>query len=281
MANNYIPNELYNKKTLFSLGGASLGVWLFTTVIGNVFNFDVSNYKWVGLIVAIFLSFVGGFSIGKLNFQQYTIIFFNGLLIYVTACGIDSINHSGLPRNKNQIKTASIIPFTGEKIWWAPKELTDSIIRLEKTIKLQNKQILISEIKIKRILDSCSVFEVHLDKQKKIDYEALYNQQLQENKKLKDNIDILNMNKAKSNKIKGNKNDTLIFDGRISDANILMLKKTSKLCDNLVKKLDSFNSTGRYNPGTYSVSFLQKDIFEFKNFLNIYITDIDYLLNKK
>jgi hypothetical protein len=77
--------------------------------------------------------------------------------------------------------------------------------------------------------------------------------------------------------------DTLSFDFQISEANVLMLKKTSLLCEAIEKKLDNFNSSGKYNPGTYNVSYLQKDIFEFQNFLKNYISDINTLLsnNKK
>jgi hypothetical protein len=282
MANNYIPTELYNKKTLFSLGGASLGVWLFTTVIGNVFNFDTSNYKWIGFVVALFLSFTGGYSIGKLNFQKYTIIFFNGLLIYVTACGIDSINHSTVSKDKNRINKSAIIPYTESKIWWASIELTDSIKDLREIVKLQNREILQKEVRIKSIIDSCTVTPTNLN-ENEIDYKSLYNIQLLEIKKLKETILAFNKQTEKTNKPKSNTKDTLTFNTRINDANALMLKKTSELCENIEKKLDNFNSSGRYNPGTYSVSYLQKDIFEFQTFLKNYVADINKLLtnNKK
>lgn len=289
MANNNMPTELFNTKTLFTQGGSSTAVWASTAVLGYVFNLDMSNYKWIGLIVAISLAFVGGLSIGKLNFQKYTVLFFNGLLIYVTACGIDSINHGELSLNKNQSK-ATIIPFTNSMIWWAPKELTDSIYSLKRTISLQKTENIVNQIRIKRILDSCSLYNTILDKRLgNADYEALYKQQLLENRKLQENIIILEkenleiQKNAKGLTVKKQNNviDSLHLNKVISEANVLTLKQTGELCYNLANKLDNFSSSGKYTPGTYNVSFLLVDILFFRQYLSKSIEDINTLVNKK
>lgn len=284
MSNNYIPGELFNKKTLFSLGGASLGVWLFTTVIGSVFNFDTSNYKWLGLIVALVLSFGGAFSVVKWNFQQYVIVFFNGLLIYVTACGIDSINHSKDSVKTNQIKS-SIIPFTSDKIWWEPKEMTNKIDELNKIIISQNGNILKLDFRIKSVIDSCnSKTELTELKpgQSTSDYEVMYRNLLVENNKLKEINKKLST--ATLTKKEYTAKDTTASAGKlninISKANSIILRKTSDLCYNLLVKLNNFSSSGKYNPGTYNVSFLQKDIYEFQNYLEKNMEDINFLLEE-
>jgi len=279
MAVTSAPSELYNKKTLFSLGGASLAVWLFTTVIGNVFGIHVSDYKWIGLVVALFLSFAGARNFWKLNVQLSIVAFFNGLLIYVTACGIDAINHSSTPLKK-QTAEASILPFSQSKIWWAPVELTDSIAGLEKQVSVQTGEIQNKNQRIKSIIDSCSVLSEHTDKVNEVDYKSLYYEQLEENKKLR----AAKRSDQVSAQVPTNTDtpkDTLKDDkinAHISSANIAMLKKSSVLCNDLLNKLDDFNNSGVYNRGTNTISYLQKDIIVFQSFLKGYLKDVKALI---
>ncbi|HEU5290041.1 MAG TPA: hypothetical protein VFU05_05305, partial [Cyclobacteriaceae bacterium] len=125
--NASIPTELYTPKTMFSLGGGSAAVWIFTTILAWVFHVDVDKYKWIGLCVAMALSFIGAATVKKLSVRLSTVAFFNGLLIYITAVGIDSINQ-GINSEKTSAKTeAALISFTAHKPWWPAVTLLDSI----------------------------------------------------------------------------------------------------------------------------------------------------------
>ena len=107
-------------------------------------SIDRQNIKWVGLIVALFLAYLGALNLHKkLNLNLTTVAFFNGLLIYITASGIDAINHNIKISDKSSPKKeASFLPFTDGQIWWAPKELEDSITALKEIVKIKNLEIL-------------------------------------------------------------------------------------------------------------------------------------------
>jgi hypothetical protein len=125
MAGPITQTELYNTKSLYSLSGSAAAVWLFTTILALVFNVDTDKYKWIGLCVALAISFIGILRLRKMSLTYGTIAFFNGLLIYVTAVGIDSINQ-GVKRNGDVVQEA-LIPFTAGKPWWATTSVVDSI----------------------------------------------------------------------------------------------------------------------------------------------------------
>jgi hypothetical protein len=148
MEKKFISNELYDNKTLFTLSGASMGVWLFTAVLTNVFSINANSIKWVGLVVALFLAYIGAFNLyKKLNLKLATVAFFNGLLIFITASGIDSINHNIKTLDQSSTKiVSSLLPFTENQIWWTPKELPDSIIVLNEIVN--TKELEISKLNI-------------------------------------------------------------------------------------------------------------------------------------
>lgn len=136
-------NQLYSSKTLFTLSGASSGVWLLTNVISNVFDVDLSYVKWIGLTMSLFLAFLGAINLNKkLNLNLGTVAFFNGLLIFVTASGIDSINHGlGEKKEKKEVKESALIPFLSENIWWFPQNVKDSLTELSDSIDVVNEQV--------------------------------------------------------------------------------------------------------------------------------------------
>jgi hypothetical protein len=135
MADLALPDQLYNKRTLFTLSGSSVSVWLFTIVIGHVFEFK-EEQRWIGLLVALVLSFIGALQSRKMNLSQGTVAFFNALLIYVTAVGLDSINH-GVGKadepGKDQAKIGSLIPFLASDPWWTPVQVVSDnrVLRAE------------------------------------------------------------------------------------------------------------------------------------------------------
>jgi hypothetical protein len=147
MADLALPDQLYNKRTLFTLSGSSVSVWLFTIVIGHVFNFK-EEQRWIGLLVALVLSFVGAMQSRKMNLSQGTVAIFNALLIYVTAVGLDSINHGvgkgGEPK-KEEAKIGALIPFLASDPWWTPVQvLSDNRVLRAKNDSLTTANLTIA-----------------------------------------------------------------------------------------------------------------------------------------
>src|SRR5260221_3527206 len=137
MANANIQSELYTTKTLFTLGGSSAAVCLFTGVMASVYGIDQYHYKLIGLIVAVVLSYIGALKLKKLEALSLTVAFFNGLLIYVTAVGINSINQ-GIKGNKEIVSYATLLAPSYDKAWWPTSLLQDSILYLKATLNKAN-----------------------------------------------------------------------------------------------------------------------------------------------
>lgn len=150
--------KLYDKKSLFILGCASLAVWLTTTVLGGVFEVDLDNYKWIGLIVALFISYIGIFQTGKIEISKLIVAFFNGLLIYIAASGIDSINE-GI--NKGESNKSALFELSWNKPWWRTQNLESEIRDLKSNLfdEINRKHEL--SLKLEKVIDSYSLNHQH------------------------------------------------------------------------------------------------------------------------
>ncbi len=122
-------SELYSARTLYTLGGSSSAVWVFTTLVGWIFKFNLDNYRWIGLIVAMILSFVGAFRVAKVQPQLMVVAFFNGLLIYLTSVGMNAINQ-GIASGNNSQTHATFFGMKVDQPWWPTRTLADSVTRL-------------------------------------------------------------------------------------------------------------------------------------------------------
>jgi hypothetical protein len=138
MATTPIQSELYTSKSLFTLGGSSAAVWLFTTVLSRVFGIDADHYKWIGLLVALVLSYVGVLTLKRNDIRSLTIAFFNGLLIYVTTAGIDSINQ-GVRTQKEIVVSASLLGSFFAQPWWPTASLKDSLEVYAKRLEVEKE----------------------------------------------------------------------------------------------------------------------------------------------
>jgi hypothetical protein len=112
------PKELYQPKTLLTLGGASVAVVVVCGVVGYVFNF---NPKWLGLLVSLGIAFVGLTAIGP-DFHArraayITAAVVNGALIYSQAVGLNALNNA-VP--SGDAKQAALVP--GSAVWWTPAD---------------------------------------------------------------------------------------------------------------------------------------------------------------
>ena len=167
---NQLSNkELYNSKTLFTLSGASMAVWLVTSVIASVININIDGIKWLGLAVSLFLAYLGVYnSYSKINVNLGTVAFFNGLLIFVTASGIDSINHGIAVKSNHQIEQLGIIPYTSNLSWWEPIELSNKVDSLQNQNEILNEQLVNSYNDKTELIEKIAALELKLKSQEKL-----------------------------------------------------------------------------------------------------------------
>jgi len=109
------PKELYQPKTLLTLGGASIAVVVVGGVSGQVFGF---NPRWLGLLVAEVLAFVG-LSQMKAEFRKRRLVgcvvaLINGALIYSQAVGLNALNNA-VP--SSGAKTGALLSVDAG-VWW-------------------------------------------------------------------------------------------------------------------------------------------------------------------
>ena len=124
-----IPKELYKLNTLLTLGGASVAVVVVGGVSGHVFGF---NPRWLALLVAQILAFLGVYQIrkeiGGKKLAYCLVALVNGALIYSQAVGFNTLNNGV---SADETTKAALIPI-GD-IWWpsasreaATKELLEA-----------------------------------------------------------------------------------------------------------------------------------------------------------
>lgn len=273
-----VPTELYTMKTMFTLGGSSAGVWLFTTILALVFNVDVDKYKWIGLCVALALSFIGAITVEKFNLRLAMVAFFNGLLIYVTAVGINSINQ-GVSHNKDISKASLIIPSNLDKPWWPAADLVDSIQFLNKEYKKAVAMKGLLETSNKVLTDSLTLLKTELaslssksngcDEVKKC---------LAENKNLKDEILRLKMSLEKAGSTK--RGD--VSDRKSDDKSVQLLNELKSLNSELLKNLNKYLDAGSLDTRTQVVALrsANEKVFDLRQEINEYNSKIDALLKQ-
>jgi hypothetical protein len=123
----------YKQEALVIAGGSALAVWLLSSVVSPLLNLNPAHYRWMGLMIAILSSFAGvSYLKRKVDLRVLPVAFINGLIIFVIASGIDSINQ-GI-RGGNDHAEAALIPFTEKGTWWPTQSLVDSLVE-EKSIR--------------------------------------------------------------------------------------------------------------------------------------------------
>jgi hypothetical protein len=294
MATPQLKTELYNSKTLYSLGGASLGVWLFTIVLASVLKVDVNNYKWIGLLVAMFLSFVGAAASWKRSLKFQTLIFFNGLLIFVTASGVDAINQSATLNSKPATQTlekktnnAALIPFTDAKIWWSPSIMRDSITYYRTLTEMSEQKVAACQNTIKILNDSC------LQRRTRLSIPSVNTapfpasvpgsatskpEDLKKIKLLTSSLDSLLKEMRKIKMTTGSNVNTAKSNDLITEANKTVLRNTGKLCSNVLESIYRFREATETGPGSTAKINLAQDLKELEKYMDQQIDQINTLL---
>ena len=136
--NSPIPEEFYTSATFFTLSGAAGAVWLFCLVLAN---FDPNGAFFTPLlyrIIAISLSLLIAIIIllrketkkskkKPKKFESWLITFFNGILIFVNASGLNAVTSNSTFENMGSVVTetqeASLnifknVPFFKNEVFW-------------------------------------------------------------------------------------------------------------------------------------------------------------------
>src|SRR5262245_49139519 len=113
-----VSRELYTPKTLCTLAGGSFAVVAASGAIGYAFDY---NPKWLGLAFALVISIAGLAlmpGVPKVSAALVVVAFFNGMLIYSQAVGLNTM-HDSLPK---QVKRATQVAF-GAVPWWGNADM--------------------------------------------------------------------------------------------------------------------------------------------------------------
>jgi cell wall-associated NlpC family hydrolase len=132
-----LPSELYTVRTFFTLGGASTGVWIFSAVCGNFISSNHLGWlRVLALVMALVISLAGATREKGLAWHELLVALFNGLLIYVSATGINAVSTGtdfGL-----RARTASFLPLR-EQALWPSVELIQQKEALQREGAIQNE----------------------------------------------------------------------------------------------------------------------------------------------
>ncbi len=152
MQTSKLPTDFLTKKSFESLNALGFMAYGVSLVTGYVAEF---NPVWLALLVSVILALIRVFILKKKSAIDYVLVFGNGILIYLTATGINTISNSSTTFNSN-VKTniqdstkksgmltdgvylSSILPF--DKPWFLPQVLVDENNKL-----LEDKGKLLSE----------------------------------------------------------------------------------------------------------------------------------------
>jgi len=170
-----LPSQLFTTTTFFTLGGASIGVWMFSAVFGQFLG---SHFHWLrlaALIVALVISFTDVYRRHHPPRQELLVAFFNGLLIYFSATGINAVstgtdfNRVGLPHSQ----TASFLPFLQERALWPPIALIREKDALQQEGALLQPKVDYGALGTERKLPEATILASVSGKQREVIRQAL------------------------------------------------------------------------------------------------------------
>lgn len=112
--------QLFDTRTIGTLAGASLIVVVTTAVIKDVVDPPPQLLKVISLIVAEVLAFLAASLVRPRTTLVFFLAFFNGLLIYATAAGLNTMNNATGGAKQQQ---AALFPTVDTVAWWPPAEM--------------------------------------------------------------------------------------------------------------------------------------------------------------
>lgn len=170
------PHEFFTSKTFYTLAGTSAGLWIFVAICSQL-GVRQSLLRWLALAMALIIVFSRK---QAWKADQLLVTFFNGLLVYSNATGINAISSgTAFSERKEASPTvkASLLPFLKEKAWWEPIEL----VQRNETLQAEGAALehtiapptTVLELRTERKLDEAAILHSAAGKQQKAIIEAL------------------------------------------------------------------------------------------------------------
>ncbi len=148
-----LPTELFDEKTLFTLGGATAAIFLIAWVINSFIDCPPAKLmRLITLILSELIAVVIMFRKKKIKAMNYLFTFLNGLLIFINVNGVnqmfydrtcipsgDTARHSAfldlnLKSNSDRHQHAAIFALPGMSNWWPDEKLISQNEGLTKEI---------------------------------------------------------------------------------------------------------------------------------------------------
>lgn len=130
------------------VGVMAFVVWFLSTVASGLTNVPPGYIKWVGLALALVGSTIWMMRMNKTYTLKMAMTgVTSGLIVFVTASGIDAINQGVEGISKESVTESNLIPFTENMSWWPTQALEDSL-------ELRTKQVMDMQRRIRAIIDS-------------------------------------------------------------------------------------------------------------------------------
>jgi hypothetical protein len=143
-----LPARPLTGNVFILVGVMAFAVWFVSTAASRLTNVPPDDIKWVGLGLALVGSTVWMMIINKTYVAKVVINgIASGLIVFVTASGIDAINQGVEGISKEPLTESSLIPFTENMSWWPTQALEDSL-------EVRTRQVRDMQQRIRAIIDS-------------------------------------------------------------------------------------------------------------------------------
>ena len=99
-----LPKDFFTISTLFTLGGSVTAVWIITSAIGYLFEFEISEKikKWIVFILSFAIVLLGATLVKEQNIVTWVVAVVNGFLVFLTALGLNTLVSARLVREETR-----------------------------------------------------------------------------------------------------------------------------------------------------------------------------------
>lgn len=130
------------------VGVMAFAVWFISTAASRLSSLPPDYIKWVGLALALVGSTVWMMMLNKAYTAKALVTgLTSGLIVFVTASGIDAINQGVEGISNEPVVESNLIPFTENMSWWPTQALEDSL-------EVRTRQVRDMQQRIRAIIDS-------------------------------------------------------------------------------------------------------------------------------
>ncbi|MFB9107792.1 hypothetical protein [Flavobacterium gyeonganense] len=283
--NNNLPEDFYKSTNFYTLAGTAGAVWLLCIVIGSLDihnNLEPLYYRIIALVFSMLISIIMTLKKTSIKTEYWLFAFFNGLLIFVNASGINAItsnskfgysnenNRTAAGINNSSLNLASIFPFElKNRNWWENNDLflENKKLKKENESLLRSKMEIVNKQKVLLLRFKDSISNLSTEKTDTINA----------NNVLKNTKDLLDSNKLLLDRLKNLQIQNKIKEDKLLELNRLIEK--NKESGNLTP-----NNQELINELKKKISEKDKYIKELKNTIEVNkkynITDLEICKQK-